>query len=497
MKITFYKKFDLGDFYSRIDSSQIDEKWVNEIEKWYLGKPSVFDEMKCGRSHTISDTIGSGTNVRAYRLDTEDPRSNNYKEVIKELFPVSNLFSLNSDSRRYEIDGWDEEKTEKARRFIRSKIISVIESARHSKIIKSFAIKSEISTLLDISLVMTSIGLCQISQALNGQRLDAYIEGDRNSKPKEELINVLEHINTFLKNSLTLHLTSTTINVTVNKIDFQYKISPRLNADIKAENIWKVKIDENKSTIRTLDFSSFIEVDEIIDGIINDVSTHHASENALDIIVDRYEKLFESTKSYYSKDLINKTIKQITILAKEGEYERQTMERLLVQLDLIAIIKLLVIWVLKNPCADLSQNLQSEIFYAVLSYLGDDRSSKVSLKNYHVCYLFTRLISRIELVDHYYTAEHSSKKNDGNVSFALADNILTGEALQRDFSLLLDILEHGDHSYADNHANLDDGLNKLLESHGIATMEQLYDYVVQEFDAIVHPGKILSKIVFK
>ena len=80
----------------------------------------------------------------------------------------------------------------------------------------------------------------------------------------------------------------------------------------------------------------------------------------------------------------------------------------------------------------------------------------------------------------------------------LLDNILTGEELKQKIQDLIDILKDGDRCYIDNHANLDDYFQKnLLESNGIFTMKEMFDYVMRDFnEELVHPGEILSKLAY-
>lgn len=489
-KIIIYKEFDLGDFYSQLESSEIKEELVAKIEDWYFDlecKP--FDNAVNCEEHTISDLIGFGSTARAYRLDAERSSAKYHDCVIKELFP-SELGCQPDDKTRKihpKIEVGADEYIMRARKKMNAKIKEFIEAARHSKLLENDASNLGISLVLKVDLVMTSIGLCQISPKLCGALLDEFVQESNADNSRKSMQKTLEYFVIFLKSILYVYHNSNTVKVKLNNGFWEYTPPSKLHADIKCENVWRWTIDgEETVTFRSLDFGSVIDIDDLINSITTDQSDE-------DTLIKKHKTRFESTESYYSKKLICETIKQVALL--RGDKAEKALSQLLVkQLDLVAITKLLLAWLIGNPNVEASKISQEDIFNSTLRRLNLNEKSIASFKVYHIVHLFVCLLTKIHIIERC-VASNFEKLETDNTPPMLLENILTGEELKQKIQNLIDILKDGEKCYIDNHTNLDDQFQKsILDAKGIYTMKDMFDNVMEDFNKeLVHPGEILYK----
>ena len=464
-KIYIYKTFRIEDVKNNDSLRQTILNWYESSEEWRMTEePDV--------SYELSSPIGVGRTAVAYRITapTEDYAYD--KNVLKLFYPTKdcrNIKLLNDD---YKL-GAPEYKDE----FV-SMLNGFIDSFETAWRVKKEYEDKGGHVLLTPKLAMTSKGVGLISETIKWDKtLNAHINEDvkktgQGIEKKEDLVYVLTLIERILSNDIAVYHNG-------------YKA---VHLDIKAENflVYKIDVDHKTKTVRSLDLGSVRTIKELI--------------------AQKDIKLFESSPQTNSFEFIEKTVQQIK-MCNENE-----ATLLLKQLDLLAVVKMLLIAIFEENIFDDERTpcVTRKITEKVSKCLHEG-VVKASFATMHVAWIFHRLfltVIRIENCEVCEQAHHVTL--DENKCNALTDkaveendnsllnpnNILTLAELKEYIDIIIEILKNEEGCYKFNHANYKP-LDDLLENNNITTMSGLLKLVKSQFGTYaVPPVKLIEHLAY-
>lgn len=453
-KIYIYETFRIENVKNNDSLRQIILNWYESNEEWRMTEePDV--------SYELSSPIGVGRTAVAYRITapTEYYKYDNY--VLKLFYPTKDYREIELLNDDYKLRA-PEYKDE----FV-SMLNGFIDSFETAWRVKKAYEKSDANVVLKMELAMTSRGISLLSDNL-GETLEEDVSKLDLSK-KENLIRTLKIFNNILNNDITVY----------------HKECKQVHLDIKSDNFLMSKIDIDYKTPRSLDLGSVRTINELI--------------------AQKDITLFESSPQTNSFEFIEKTVHQIK-MCNENE-----ATLLLKQLDLLAVVKMLLIAIFDEnifdderiPCA-------TRKITEIVSKCLHEGVAKASFTTMHVAWAFHRLfltVIRIEKCEVCEQAQHVTI--DENKCNALTDkaveendnsllnpnNILTLSKLKDYISVIIEILEK-EECYKLNHANYE-SFDGLLENNNITTMSGLLKLAQSQFGTYaVPPVKLIEHLAY-
>ncbi len=434
--------------YYFINSQNWDDTQLNKIIDWYLNKGRK-ELINYNTEYEVSvDVLGQGSTSRAYILNPNDLEN---RRILKEFFPKIDSRYLIGNNGCCNIS--DKEVLEKL-------LIQFAESALNSQVYKT----SEGLQILDCGLCFTSIGLCQISPYIKGERFDYFIGKEENIiNSKEKFAKAIYYMYKILSDLSAYHN------------------SLMLNGDIKANNMWYLKVDDMikdgsgkplTDTVRCLDFGSIIYIPKLIEQIKDEIqkNSHYSTlDIAKDLLV-----LFDSTRENYSEEVILKKLSKCIELIKSNiDDEIVELFSLLQELDVVAVIKLLYFWVF-----GIEKLSEKELMIKLCDNLN--LQDCVGFETYHLIYLIKEFFNLIKI-----------KEEITDVDDKIIDILKVNADLER----IRKIIEDKD-CYIDNHNNLREW-NSLLEQFNYKTMGDFIVYVKREFKNFPHPSEIIEHLMYE
>ena len=438
------------EIYKVFSAQEITKDVRESIIDWYICGKEWYYEIKNSK-YDLVNVLGSGRTSIAYRL--YQPGHAHHNKVLKQFYPTK-------DYRRYKY--LDANFRLKEARIYKEEfeqlLVDFIDSAISSQHLKETYASKGGTILLKHQLVMTSIGVCLLSDNLSGMSLDECIKKNP-INTKDDLIRALRIVDRILCNDITVY--------------HEAFDREKVHLDIKAENFWfcKIDIDDETNTIRCLDLGSVRSIEELI-------------------LKDNIK--LESSPASYSFDLIEQTMAQIKKCEKKEAF------LILKQLDLLAVVKILLTWLFGEEILGLGkkEDLTSYEIVKKISQCMHGSTPKASFATWHIAWLFQKLLLTVNRIEH---CQATEIPNFINAPVALSDvavecqsnsllnnnNVLTLSELKEYLDSIRKILTN-EKSYTFNHANYS-GFDHLLKSENITTMSALLKLINEKFGKYAIP----------
>lgn len=471
MGIVLLKKFN----------KSCDDEIIKELKNWYYTgeKPSFINENSIG-VYELSKPIGQGQTARAFKIDEIKNNSDNsyYKSTFKEFFPKAkieeNYYELLDDDRNF-IHQYSEHKSQFEKRlesFVNAYdvILEFINNCKNKNI-----------EPLEPELFFSSIGVCYLTKFKNGETLDCFFN-------KCSIIESLKICKETLFDVKTYH-------------QFGY-----MHADVKPENLLigdSNNSDEiNKKVVRSVDFSSIIKFDSLLQKISEYLSNAFDVEDIIedeiddiiDDIIDNILPFFESTKKYYSYEVIENLLGQLIIAIKDNETSAiEFIKNCFFALDIVAGIKMFFGDGLKLelPEACDKQKINQEIS-KTKKRIMDKFAHEKGFKSYHKGYLL------VELLEKYYNLEETCKHDvedcDKNIVFSLIEKREDFIDIEQILEEIIKIFED-DTTLVYNHCNYGEYDYLLGEEK---TVNDIVELSIDLFNGkIESPIKIIEHLMYE
>lgn len=455
-KIYIYETFRIEDIKNNDSLRQTILNWYESNGEWRMTEEPYV-------SYELSSPIGAGRTAVAYRITAPTKYYRYDKNVVKLFYPTKNCRTIKLLNDDYKL-GASEYKDE----FV-SMLNGFIDSVETAWRVKKAYEESDANVVLNMELAMTSMGISLLSDNL-GETLEEETAKLDLSK-KENLICTLKIFNKILNNDITVY----------------HEECKQVHLDIKSDNFLMSKIDmDGYKTPRSLDLGSVRTIKELI--AKKDIT------------------LFESSPQINSFELIEETVQQIKI-CNENE-----ATLLLKQLDLLAVVKMMLIAVFSEDIFDkeLEQRTANKIARKISKCLHGD-TVKASFSTLHIIWLFQKLLLTINRIENCEACEQAryiplddnecnaltDKAIEGNDNSLLnSNNILTLSKLMDYISDIIEILENEEGCYKLNHANYK-SFDHLLENNNITTMSALLDLAESQFGTYaVPPIKLIEYFAY-
>ncbi len=481
MHLTFYKRYK--------DAKEVN---IEQIINWYLGEENCdFETSENDDTYSLLEKdgeiyeLGRGSTARAFVVRGQHCNSKFNDRVIKQFFPSINGRPLLNERCQYFSDSSDKD-------IFRQRLIKFVKSYDQAIAVKESYKSANGTQVLEAELYLTSIGLCYVTPYVGGILLKDYLEHD--SCINESLIIVRETSKEILKH-------------------FKRGL---FHGDIKPSNLWLLdysgakKIEE--CSIRSLDFGSCFNIDELIleiEEILKEkkISLTQLGKIELNNIVSSLFKFsFESTQKYYSHETIKFLIGElIKAISEQDDKAIKMIKKRFLLLDIVAMMRFIVfdVWKLSWPDdIDPSKFESFERDMLIKQRITTEEEivrlhmKKGSFSDYHKAYLLVLLFGWCVDIEALPQIDILSDKTD-NIKWKqeAINNLLAIDSMVDE---LLEVFDPkvGDFSYIDNHHNIADFDFLLLQSE-LLTVDNMIDYVFDEFGRIVPPIDIISKLYYE